>query len=338
MFAWESLHAHLAACSGIGADALILVPGTKGDKDKQDASTAAGDEAAPQLSKSQLRKLKQIQQKKERRENLSQVLTVLEGSRVSDDALAVMRPLHQRGARETKRQRLRRALRLERAGVALDAATAEELHPSGRPRKRRGGAASSDEGESEEGSVSEEEEEEQVQRPGQANTVQGGARVAGGRNDGKSDSDESDSEEEEGGEAGQAAAQGAAAKAPPASQPPAKKAKQAGAALQVPATDPAAAKLAEDKRVREEVRRARQEAGVDVEADGSDGEGGGGHGMRAAQPAVPSSTPAGGRHRVVTVTRPPAIEEARQGLPIIGMEQVGCLPAVLPWIASDVLG
>jgi ATP-dependent RNA helicase DHX37/DHR1 len=115
--------------------------------DTQDKS--AGEAPARPLSKSELRKLKQVQMKKERRENLGQVLATLQSSSISEDKLALMRPLHQRGAKETKKQRLRRALRLERAGLVPDAEAAAELY---RPRVVRVHGDEGDEDEAEEGS------------------------------------------------------------------------------------------------------------------------------------------------------------------------------------------
>lgn len=60
-------------CSGGASDALIVVPTAKQEKD----ATQEQDAEEPQLSKSQLRKLKQVQLKKERRENLTQVNVLL---------------------------------------------------------------------------------------------------------------------------------------------------------------------------------------------------------------------------------------------------------------------
>lgn len=56
-----------------GADQLLIVPGAKkkGTDGSKDSSQV--DQAEPALSKGQLRKLKQIQMKKERRENLANV-------------------------------------------------------------------------------------------------------------------------------------------------------------------------------------------------------------------------------------------------------------------------
>lgn len=55
-----------------------------------------------------------------------QVLDQLHSSSLPDDKLSLLRPLHQRGAKETKKQRLRRALQLQRAGLGT-IADAEDL-------------------------------------------------------------------------------------------------------------------------------------------------------------------------------------------------------------------
>ncbi len=60
---------------------------------------------------------------------IMQVVEKLSSHSLSESQLALLRPLHQRGAHETKRQRLRRALALERAGVAGEAVTAELYRP-----------------------------------------------------------------------------------------------------------------------------------------------------------------------------------------------------------------
>jgi hypothetical protein len=64
----------------------------------------------------------------------SQVITQLHSSSLPEEQLGLLRPLHQRGAKETKKQRLRRALKLQRAGLT-DFEGAEELL---QPRKVRG--------------------------------------------------------------------------------------------------------------------------------------------------------------------------------------------------------
>ena len=142
-----------AACSGGDASQLLVLPASKKQKTKDGArdGAPAAEEPAP-LSKAQLRKLKQVQQKKERRENIGQVLASLNSSSISSEHLSLLRPMHQRGARETKKQRLKRMLQLERAGVALDEEAAAELY---RPRKAQ---QPEQEDDSEEGSSEEEEE------------------------------------------------------------------------------------------------------------------------------------------------------------------------------------
>lgn len=63
----------LATRSGGDANQLLIVAGPK---KKVGKGEAVEDKEEPQLSKSQLRKLKQIQMKKERRENISKVHAV----------------------------------------------------------------------------------------------------------------------------------------------------------------------------------------------------------------------------------------------------------------------
>jgi hypothetical protein len=82
----------------------------------------------------------------------SQVVEKLNSHSLNESQLALLRPLHQRGAHETKRQRLRRALALERAGVADNAAAPntelyrQRKHSRGGGGGDDGGAAGSDSG------------------------------------------------------------------------------------------------------------------------------------------------------------------------------------------------
>ncbi|GLI67099.1 hypothetical protein VaNZ11_011304, partial [Volvox africanus] len=103
--------------SGIDPTQLILAQTSKFTKAAKQGPPSQPP-AEQELSKSQLRKLKQVQLKKERREKISQVLAQLHDHAASDATLSVLRPLHQRGHRETKKQRLRRELQLQRAGLA----------------------------------------------------------------------------------------------------------------------------------------------------------------------------------------------------------------------------
>lgn len=172
-----------------------------------------------------------------------QVLANLASSSLSEDALSLMRPLHQRGARETKKQRLRRALKLERAGVALDAATAEELHPSGNPRgKGKHGSVEDSDNEGGSASGSESEDDEEMVGPGSNSAGPNSgpldvAKQADGAAPGVPSHSDSGSESDEGGsaEGGDAEEDAEAAK------------------------QRAALKAA---KVREEIRKARKEAGI----------------------------------------------------------------------------
>ncbi|KIY96001.1 hypothetical protein MNEG_11962 [Monoraphidium neglectum] len=139
-----------------GSNALILTAQPKGGKAAAKQARAQ-EQQQRALSKAEQRKLKQVQLKKERRDGLEQVFTQLQQSSVADDRLQLLRPLHMRGARETKKQRLRRALKLQRAGVETEAA-AELLVERRRPRGSSGGGGDSSSGS--EGSDDEESDEE----------------------------------------------------------------------------------------------------------------------------------------------------------------------------------
>ncbi len=101
-----------------------------------------------------------------------QVLAQLNAHAASDTALSLLRPLHQRGQRETKKQRLKRELQMQRAGLVLLGAdgaggAGSELL---RPRRVRGvgggdgddGSGSGEEEDEEDGGSSEEEDEEEI--------------------------------------------------------------------------------------------------------------------------------------------------------------------------------
>lgn len=68
------------------------------------------------------------------------MLGQLHSSGLSDEHLTLLRPLHQRGAKETKKQRLRRALKLQRAGLS-DLADAEDLLQERKVRGVKAGVA-----------------------------------------------------------------------------------------------------------------------------------------------------------------------------------------------------
>jgi ATP-dependent RNA helicase DHX37/DHR1 len=92
-----------------------------------------------------------------------QVLTQLNSSSLPEEQLSLLRPLHQRGARETKKQRLRRLLKLQRAGFA-DVDGSNELLQE-RQVKGVAGSNSESEGESEGSSESDSDDEEEQQWP-----------------------------------------------------------------------------------------------------------------------------------------------------------------------------
>lgn len=72
------------------------------------------------LSKSQQRKLRRIEEEKERRAKRSQILKSLSEFQLNSEQLSMLRPTAARGQRETKKEALRRALKLQRAGVQFD--------------------------------------------------------------------------------------------------------------------------------------------------------------------------------------------------------------------------
>lgn len=99
-----------------------------------------------------------------------QVLAQLNAHAASDTALSLLRPLHQRGQRETKKQRLKRELQMQRAGLVLPGAEGAAGAGSEllRPRRVRGvgggdgedGSGSGEEDEEDGGSSAEEQQEE----------------------------------------------------------------------------------------------------------------------------------------------------------------------------------
>lgn len=77
----------------------------------------------PSLSKSQQRKLKKIQQEKDRREQRAQVFASLAQHQLDTQALALLRPASARGKTDSKKESLRRMLQLERMGVTAPSTT-----------------------------------------------------------------------------------------------------------------------------------------------------------------------------------------------------------------------
>ncbi|EFJ47234.1 hypothetical protein VOLCADRAFT_120994 [Volvox carteri f. nagariensis] len=318
--------------SGIDPSQLIVAQSSKAKGAKQGGAANGSGRQAPsatqELSKSQLRKLKQIQQKKERRENLAQVLAQLHTHAASDTALALMRPLHQRGHRETKKQRLRRELQLQRAGLEGEQ-LAEVLGATGgggggggvsellRQRTVKGAVAGASSDSDEEDEEDEEEgrgASEQRKPPAAASAVHAAAVRQGPSGDVKSDdNDSSEGDREEGEE--EREPQG---KRGPAAK---KRRQDGGNGGGSDAADPAAAGRAALLAARLEAKRIRaQELGgvVPVVQDEQlrDPEVAAARRQAAAAAAAASQFP----HRVVHVSRPAALAAARLELPISGME------------------
>ena len=123
---------------------------------------------------------------------LPQVLTSLAASSLPDASLALMRPMHLKGARETKQQRLKRELRMQRAGMELGPGS--ELMLERRPDVREEESSEEEE---------EEEEEEEVRLvgmelgPGSELMQERRPPGGGGGGRGEESSEEEEEEEEE---------------------------------------------------------------------------------------------------------------------------------------------
>lgn len=87
----------------------------------------AGDDATaePTLSKSEQRRIKQVQHRKQLRDNIQTVMTSLHTNAASEQALSLLRPLHKRGHKLTKRERLRDELARQRAGLTSGTGVSE---------------------------------------------------------------------------------------------------------------------------------------------------------------------------------------------------------------------
>ncbi|KAI8463435.1 MAG: P-loop containing nucleoside triphosphate hydrolase protein [Monoraphidium minutum] len=307
-----------------GSNALIVVPKPKGGKAAAQRARAA-EQQARELSKAEQRKLKQVAAKRARRDGLAEVFGSLQASAVGDDRLQLLRPLHLKGARETKKQRLRRALRLQRAGVET-ADAADLLVERRRPKGFGGGSGSSDDGDEDDSSN---EEGGKAVRFGTAPAAAAPVAASAPANGGGEGPEGSDSDAE------------AAAPPPPQQhkqqqqQQPAKRPRVAGGkqqgavAAEAAAADGAGgaeeAAAAEAERA-ELMQRARAEAAALRAAAGITDEGPeeAAHRARAAREraaADAADAEAGGAPRRVVVERPAGMQEAREGLPILGHEQ-----------------
>lgn len=269
----------------------------------------------------------------------SQVFTQLQQSSVADERLQLLRPLHMRGAKETKKQRLKRALKLQRAGVVTEAA-AELLVERRRPKGTGAGGSSSEQDEDGSGSEEDEEDVGKAARFGQKGAA-AAAVAAEAMQDDEGEGDEERSEEE-GGHAGQQAtkrqkvADGSAAKVgKAAAQAPAVKkqqtearGKQADADLEHQQQQEQEHQQQRDallQRAREEAAALRKEHGVTDEDPEEPALRARREKERAAAAAAAVEAAGGGSGvagpRRVTVERPAGMQEAREGLPILGHEQ-----------------
>ncbi|KAG2499784.1 hypothetical protein HYH03_002081 [Edaphochlamys debaryana] len=294
--------------SGINPDDLIIASGAK-KKGKKGGAAKDEEEEAPELSKSQLRKLKQVQLKKERRDNISQVLATLNAHAASDAALALMRPLHQRGQRETKKQRLRRELQMQRAGLAAPGSEGELLRRRKVPGADGGGSGSDADGSDGKGSGDEEDEESEEEHPAGPRAAAAAPAPAATAPSGA----DSEEEEEEGSDAEEAAAGAAAATGGKQGPQP---------APAPPPLDPAAARRQALAAARGEAERIRaQELGGVLPAVQDDALGDAAEVAAARRQAAAAAAEAAHfPHRLVSVARPPAMAAARLELPISGLE------------------
>eukprot|EP00208_Stichococcus_sp_RCC1054_P005028 CAMPEP_0206148490 /NCGR_PEP_ID=MMETSP1473-20131121/36770_1 /ASSEMBLY_ACC=CAM_ASM_001109 /TAXON_ID=1461547 /ORGANISM="Stichococcus sp, Strain RCC1054" /LENGTH=664 /DNA_ID=CAMNT_0053545839 /DNA_START=128 /DNA_END=2119 /DNA_ORIENTATION=- len=251
-----------------GANALILVP--QGVRE----GGAQISEPAPKvkLTKAQARKAAQVARHKAAKEQRSEVVADLEAAALPAEHQQLLLSTASRGQRATKRQRLRRELMAQRAGIHLP-----------------------DEGERGPGL--------EVDRPAPP-------------------SDASQSDSDSGGDGGSDSEGGVAQGEPMRSVPLWGAADMDGSAQGQPRTNPtpgaAAAAEAAGKGVpqlsaadqRAAIQAARKELGLSDDAKAEE-----------TGTSAPTAPVAGRVPRVVRVERPPAIAEAREGLPIVGMEQ-----------------
>lgn len=231
-----------------------------------------------------------------------QVLTQLHSSSLPEEQLGLMRPLHQRGAKETKKQRLRRALKLQRAGLT-DFEGAQELMQPRRVRGVRGVAA--DDGS--DGSSSEDDEEEEGD---------------GGSSSGGGEDVHMQQQQQQNGAGGAAAGAGDSSDDDGSVERPAKVAKTAaGSVSEQQQQQQQAAQIAA---LRAEARALKAQARAEAAAEGAgvidEAEVEEAAAARAAA-AERAAAAAAGPTRVVHLIRPLEMESARSQLPIIGLEQ-----------------
>ncbi|ABO96118.1 predicted protein [Ostreococcus lucimarinus CCE9901] len=110
--------------------ALVFLPKRKGTSGRDGASAieardrrraeAHAARRVTKLSNSQKRKLKKLAEEERKRSERASVMAMLEANVADERALGLMRATTSLGARETAKEKMRRALKAERAGVTLD--------------------------------------------------------------------------------------------------------------------------------------------------------------------------------------------------------------------------
>ena len=187
-----------------------------------------------------------------------------------------MRPLHARGAKETKKQRLRRELKMERAGIL---------------------------------------------KPGESSDGKGLIQVRSRREE-----EEEDEEEEE--EEGRAGVFGSKSVERPPSAEMEEDGQEKEEEVEVPPSAPSPPPIVFEEpddgskmkklmaTAREEARMVKQEHGINDDDEDKEAEM-----RRSSHTAAAARVNGSSVLRVKPVTRPPAMEEARSGLPITGMER-----------------
>ena len=106
--------------------ALVFLPKRKGTSGRDGASAieardrrraeAHAARRVTKLSNSQKRKLKKLAEEERKRSERASVMAMLEANVADERALGLMRATTSLGARETAKEKMRRALKAERAG------------------------------------------------------------------------------------------------------------------------------------------------------------------------------------------------------------------------------
>jgi ATP-dependent RNA helicase DHX37/DHR1 len=245
-----------------------------------------------------------------------QVLQALSQHQLDAKGLQLLRPVSSRGQKETKRQALKRALQLERAGIQVpaEARLLQERPSRGADSGSSSGSDSEGEEEEEEGEEGEEEERRAAAGLGRAATGSMPPARSDGGSSSSSSTGESGSEGEEDSEVEDAGQALPVAKKPRLTGAAASRAGHAAAAAPAGAGAGATAgagQLAEQRRRQKQAAEAIKHelgvrpAGVEEEEDAAAARRRGQQGMGAA----------GGQARVVMVQRRPEIEAVRCAQP-----------------------